>query len=480
MLAQGSQTNAKEDTVLLLLTSDAQTDLSQFGTDLTASAAGSTYASIGGYEDTSARGALDGVNGRELFTKILMVKGDKNRTLIYHGNPSDITDHTYHLYIDKNAKLIAMENDVILVTIPFTFSTDPQNVGISWSTRNNPLTTGAGDALISEINIYAFGDEVWEEPVQFTHSVPGTDTGGTLMIGGFGDNTTWDRDVRSVIQARVGRAWHTSVEFFEDWVSSRLPSCIARPQNYPVVGPYHPDAGFGDESEWAGCANAGYSKRIAQTSVSAYRYMPLVNEVYHDAMTYQLITTVDSPQWMMPMTLIHPYSPRDYMDVTKLRYVKVPTSLALKSAYDVEKPWVTSAESGICTRVRVRVHVQSWVTSGGAVPIRVLCTAMTRPIGWTISTEVPSLPPAFEAKTATAELDINHGAAGYGQWLDLGVLEIGPVVVSTPKVWEWSTYFCLGWSIAPAGGEANEGNARLKIRAWSVVPEWPDDWEVKA
>jgi len=299
------------------------------------------------------------------------------------------------------------------------------------------------------------------------------------MIGGFGDNTTWDRDVRSVIQARVGRAWHTSVEFFEDWVSTRLPSCIARPQNYPVVGPYHPDAGFGDESEWAGCANAGYAKRIAQTSVSAYRYMPLLNEVYSDAMTYQKIASIDSPQWHKQA---QPWSARDYHDVTKLRCIQVPTGLPLKAAGSVDSPWTTPAEQGSYPRVRVRVHVQSWVTTGDAVPIRITCLVMSRPWGWDKAIDHPASPPNYkeDVNTLLADLDINHGASGYGQWLDLGVIDLAPLVATSPVAWAGSVYMCLGWSIAPLGGEANEVNARIKVRAWQVIPEWPDVWEVKA
>ena len=50
MLARGAQANAKEDTRLLLLTS-LTADLSQYGTNLTASGAG-------GYELNSARTSL--------------------------------------------------------------------------------------------------------------------------------------------------------------------------------------------------------------------------------------------------------------------------------------------------------------------------------------------------------------------------------------------------------------------------------------
>ena len=84
MEAQGSQANALEDTVLLLDSgeADAWVDLSQFDTDLTEDDAP--------YEDPSARGAITGATGRELYVRAIVEPSDTDGVLLAHADPSSI------------------------------------------------------------------------------------------------------------------------------------------------------------------------------------------------------------------------------------------------------------------------------------------------------------------------------------------------------------------------------------------------------
>jgi len=105
---------------------------------------------------------------------------------------------------------------------------------------------------------------------------------------------------------------------------------------------------------------------------------------------------------------------------------------------------------------------------------------MSRPPTWEASLEVGDDPPPYAAKTISNFFDVDHGSSGVGEWIDIGTLDPNQdqIGVSHP-VWGSCIYLCLGWGIAPLGGGLNEANARMKIKAWQVIPEWPDAWEIK-
>ena len=471
MQAQGAVTNAKEDTVFYGDSGlgDLWVDQSQFDTDLTEDATC--------YESPSSRAALTGATGRELYVRLPVDPSGGESIILIHADPSDVTSHTYQIKYEISGELTFSQNNTQLaaVTLSLAGSTD---ISIHWSTRPNPLTTGGSNAVVSEIIVYDHDSDAYvtRDFVSVAHAISTTSTSWALGVGGWWDGSVMKFSSPNPSKCRIGRAFHTSVEMAEDWVATRAVAPKVRPQNFPVLGPIDPDAGFGNESEWAGAANAGYAKRIAQTSTSAMRYAPLLNEVYSDPMTYRLIGSVDSPQWMLTTKT----SDRVYRDVTKLRFVQLPRTQILKAATSVEPPYVQHVESGQWPRLRVRVHVQSWVTSGASVHCLVECTGMSRPPTWEASLEVGDDPPPYAAKTISNFFDVDHGSSGVGEWIDIGTLDPNQdqIGVAHP-IWGSCIYLCLGWGIAPLGGELNEANARMKIKAWQVIPEWPDAWEIK-
>jgi hypothetical protein len=119
------------------------------------------------------------------------------------------------------------------------------------------------------------------------------------------------------------------------------------------------------------------------------------------------------------------------------------------------------------THAIVRVHVQSWVTSGDAVPIGIRTYAMNRPPQ--VNGGVAQQLPALDSTYCTGLLTVDHTSTGVGEWLELGVVRL-PIVTASIAGWQDTVHLVLAWAIDPAGASSNDAAARLRINAWSVTP----------
>lgn len=445
MDAQGSQPHAKEDTVGLWLDSTVTTDLSQIGSDLTA-VVGATYSATGGYRAADTARALDGAGGRELFVRCCCVSEDSTYVLLGCGGVAAPGSAAYVLTQDA-LTITATQNGVVLGRV-FHDVGIVQDLSISWSTRPNPDTTGAADALTSELWVYAHtnngsGAPGWYSPEVFAHAIATIPADPGFFVGGWGGYAAepWSLDSPQIISARVGRAWHPSTEVGEDWVAARTPhvSSLAAPaEPLGAIGTLEGGASVGGVGDWAGQANAGLVGTHAR-ELRGRMLSPLVAEVYQSART--LTSTPTPAAWLRPAPGSLAYS----LDVTTLRWLPVP---GVQRAY-------------------VRVHVQSWVITGAAVAVGVRCYAMNRAHVGLGSTIGGSPTPALEYATATATITVDNGPAGLGQWLDLGLIDLP--IFSEP-IEGWTGTITLGLAHAFDTAAANIANARLKIKAWHVQP----------
>jgi hypothetical protein len=391
------------------------------------------------YEDPSARGAITGATGRELYVRVTVEPSDTDGILLAHADPSNLADSTYVILLNSSGDIEFRSNGVLLTTFALVIAVDSQ-ISVHWSTRANPDTTGAGDALISEMIAYNHTAGAYINMVQVTHAVPTTDAGWALTVCGYWNGVATTLFQTPVIRCRIGKAWHTSTEFAEDWVSAR-PAHGSTLLELREPVPLTFASGIGDESEWVGQANVGYI--AAHANAARGRMLTnLVNEVYSDART--LSTTPSPTQWLAgPPGGTSAYK----LDATKLRWLPHPN----------------------VSHAFVRVHVQSWVTAGAAVPIGVRCYAFNRPhlgVGPTIEGfPTPALDFDFVESTLTAD----HGSGGVGVWLDLGLVRLPKFVGDAPS-WRDTTWLCLAHAFDPAAASGNDANARLKIKAWHVRP----------
>jgi len=430
MRAQGGQTNAKEDTVLLLLASVTD-DVSQYNIDLTSSGSG-------GYESTSARGAQTGE--REIYVRWTATKTEASAALAYHGN-TGITDYTWLVATDGSGYLCCYQNASAVWQSAATVDAD--DYSIAWSMRDNPQTTGASDAKISEVCVYDHTTAGIWEIAQFTHAAPTTNASWNLSVSGIWDGAALvNTPTNATAKVRVSTAYHPNVEFFEDWLAARTAYAGDQTPIAEPVGPLPISSGLGDMGQFAGRHPWGYAAAHAE-AVRRRCWAPLVNAVYGDAQ--ELVVTPAPTQW----AVLGPGSSKYYMMLSYLKWTAVPRG---------------------ATHAWVRVHVVSYVTSGASVPIGVRIYAMNRPpakhkIG-------PVQAPSLEVYHATATLDADHGsAAGTGAWLSLGWVRL-PRFRQALGGWTDTVHLALAYDIDPAAASANDAAERLIIDAWHVRPDF--------
>ncbi len=429
MDAQGSQTNAKEDTVFLALDGDLVTDLSQYETDL-------TVATGGGFELESARAALTGSTGREVYVRCTLSAAEASVVLAAHSTTVEFA-YTWLIRTNASGNLECVQgNTFVGLTVVWQGPVVPAaDLSIGWSTRPNPDTTGSSDALISEIIVYDHDAGAYLAIDQVVHAAPTTASGLVLSVGGVhSSGSLTSRPTNAPTAFRLSRSFHTNVEFAEDWIAARPAHATS------LVTPREPIgaslAAIGNVAQWAGQPNVGFIGAHAN-ALRGRMLSPLVNEVYSQART--LISTPTPTQWLT----FAPGSATYRADVTTLRWLPVP---GVEWAY-------------------VRVHVTSWVTSGDPVPIGVRAYSMNRPhrgIGPTIQGQ-PT--PALSFTFAGATLTEDH--TGAGEWLELGLLKLSPMAEPIPG-WSGATWLCLAHAFDAESN--NDANARLRINAWQVRP----------
>lgn len=433
MDTQGTTPEAKADTVLLLQGGSLTTDQSQYGDGLTAD-------TTAAYETSSSLRGITGDAGRNLWVRVSIAVADVNKFILIHGSTSSSTSNTYVIYLDGTGTITFAQGSTTLLQVTHGLAVT-SSIGLMWSTRANPDTTGAGDAQISEFGVYNFTASAWiGERQQVTHATATTNAAWALTVGGWYSGGSVTGKSGQVSQCRIGKAFYPTAEQAEDWVAARPAFSSVYPSLLEPM-PITVASGLANESEWAGQANVGYAAAAANAN-RARCVSDLVNEVYHDART--LTNTPIPTQWL----IAPPGGSTKYrLDVTRLRWLPHPGP----------------------TRAWVRVHVQSWVTASTAVPIGIRVYAFNRPhVGAGVQIEgYPA--PALDFDYVQSTLTADHGSGGVGVWLDLGLLRL-PVFTGGAPSWSGTLTLGIAHAFDPGNTSANDANARLKIKAWTVRP----------
>jgi hypothetical protein len=432
MDAQNSDPLCKEDTIVRVATPSLTVDNSQFATNLTASA-------LAVYETSSARAAITGATGRELYLRVSVQTTDKNTVMLIHANTANIANHTYLIKLDAFADMVFSQNDIVLYTLTPALA-GTSSLSIHWSTRPNPDTTGAGDAVISEFLVYNHTTSAYiGEVVQVAHAISTTSASWALGIGGYWNGALLAASGQ-VSKCRIGTAWHPANEMAEEWISMRAaPTADANALEYLL--PLTVASGIGDDGEWAGQANFAW---IAEDNARKRRalWSPLVNTVWSDAEAFA--KTPDDP---VPWVRLAPGSALYEMRIDWLRWLAVPAG---------------------CTHARVWVQVVSYVTSSTAVPIKLRLYAMNRTEELDPN-KYPGAPKFAYAYCESALHTVNDTVSGVGQWLSLGRVQL-PTYTEATTGFAGTVHLCLAYAFDPASTSGNDANARIKIRAAHCVP----------
>lgn len=429
MRARGSQANAKEDTRLLLLGSDIDSDLSQYAADLTTIGAGA-------YEINSARTALS--SAWEIYVRCQLSPTDTDKVLIANHS-ADLSAITWALRTSSGGYFTVMINGVDNVWKGPTVPTG--DCSFAWSMRDNPDTTGSSNAKLSTFVVYDHTAGAYLAIEQLAHEAPTASATHTLSVGGAyfaAGPALVNAPANAPSKARVSSTYHGPTEFAEDWIAARtayagtLEDVAEEPIPIPVA------SGLGDSGQFVGRAQLGHAARLARV-MRRRGWSPLVNEVYVDPDT---MTSTPAPaQWVLPDSGAGTYS----LMLQYLRWVPVPLE---------------------ATHAFVRVQLKSYVAAGAAVPVGVRCYAMNRPS--TIGHIGQKPAPAFEHHFREAVITADHTGTD-GEWIDLGLLRLPRFAANIPG-WTNTVHLCLAYAIDPGGSSTNDANARLEINAWHVRP----------
>jgi len=201
-------TSARPDT-RLLTASPITTDISQWLTDLTATG-------LGAYEDPSARAALDGTGDGRALEVACEIRTGTEGWLVRHGG--DVASQPYGMFISNGLVSFFAAAVIVSLSAP-NVGAGLQDYIVAANTEPNPETTGAADALRTELLVYdVAGDALaW---VVAAHAVFVADPAGAFSIGGEWDGATLQKAYPDSIDGvRISARFHTRVEVREHWVA---------------------------------------------------------------------------------------------------------------------------------------------------------------------------------------------------------------------------------------------------------------------
>lgn len=360
----------------------------------------------------------------------ILINSTDTGTLFRHGAASPTR-------LDFNAaqNLRAVVNNSVVGTLTLTgLDGTRDDVVVAWTSRANPDTTGAGDAVESTLHAWNVTNGTYER-LTFTHAISTTKT--QTAYFGAADNVG-----TSVFSGTVESIWfenrmQTAAEIANDWVSARTPPTTVLDivhQGHPPAADLFDAANYhhGPAALWA----ADATRRLVRRCLS-----PLVNDPMNVQPTWTDALLVADDPFIMSV----PGAPEWRMHLAWIDVVPVPDT---------------------CNALWVRVHLRSWTTAGSAVPIGVRVYSWNRIPGAALDPEDVGPPdallPYFVGATVTRDDD-----ASSGEYTVLGLLPISRGRVGKMR---GKTAIAMALNVDPAAASANDANARIMVRGVHVVP----------
>lgn len=367
---QGFEPRAKEDTRFLSAADALDVDLSQYSTALRDG---------GGFwfEEHGDRWEVVTTRCVELvFTSET-------------GDDAALWRHDDQAILQSADLLIAYHNGAILGMVPIPGLTGaPRTLLVSWSTEPNPLTTGASDALRSEVNVLNVTTGQYEKRVyvhtEIDHGIGPHDCIWFASTAA-GDNT----HPGEAIAFRFSERFHTFEESYADFVVEEpAPTITGRTNREMPVVPDFP-SGLGDAGELVGPVYATVAADCRQ------------NDLILASPVYQWVNQDRSRfpgdfQALESMVVPAP-GPGDFFLLGwTCGHRVVPTT---------------------CNRLKVRVHIGQ-AAGGSPEEVGIRVYSMNR-------FPSPGFNVALESYYVEGSIDTDHGAGTYaGEWVDLGLLPI--------------------------------------------------------
>jgi hypothetical protein len=434
MATQGSQANAKDSTLYYAeraggAFSVLATDLSQYADNQTAGASWTTEAS-----------PASRFNVTDYWCVEVEVDCDNTDTGRFVQYGTTASSSTIALRYGNTAGVVdaimssgGVGTVVGQLTLPDVSGSDQRFV-IAWAVEPNPLTTGAADAMRSELRAWNITAGTYAQSV-FTHFARTAGTSDFVWWALSSAGSSAFTGTPHMCRFSSGR-FITATETAEDFVATTSAPTITGQTRleFPIV---EPGNALADPGEFVGPAVAMAAASVA--SMDLRTLSPLVDENFLERPDLARTTFAGMPEhWtrsaplanyvLLGDTFMRPISPR-------------------------------------VDRIKVRVNLQQWrVGAGDDNRIHLRVWSMNRPpqpVGPSVVDHDAAL---VAYSTADAYLETDHGSgAAAGEWLDLGLCQVARN--SAGRTW-----IVLGAWLEDVSAEGLTDDNRIRIHAMTVDP----------
>jgi hypothetical protein len=416
---QGDEENAKDD---VLYYGEGGT-YAQLATDLSQYADNQTVAAWGHYEPSPA----SRFNVTTSWTVEVVVEVDNTDTGRF------FTYSNMSLRLSAGGAVEPILNGGVLtgITLPGIGAGAARYV-IAWATELNLLTTGAGDALRTELRAWNTATGAYTQ-VTYTHAARTAGTADFIWWASSTGGANAFSNSPEACRFSAGR-FRSATETAEDFVALTSAPTITGQSRIELVVP-EPGSDLADASYFAGPVLASCA---AAVSLADLRMLsPIVNESYLQRTTLSGSGLTGTPsQWKR----IGP--DQDYTLLgSHLFSRRVPARV---------------------DRLKVRVQLQQWRTSGvTADEVHVRVWSMNRP-PQPVGNDVVDHDHALVLQTCHDSIATSHGSgASAGEWLDLGLLRVARN--SRGRTW----LVVALWIENLSGAVANN---RVRLQAVTIEP----------
>lgn len=310
---------------------------------------------------------------------------------------------------------------------------------VAWTSRANPDTTGASDAVESTIHAWNVTNSTYERAT-YTHAVSTTKT--QTAFFGAADNAS-----TLIYSGAITTIWfenreQSAAEIANDWVSARTAptsTLEAGHQGHPPQADTIDSANYhhGPSALWA----ADATRRVVRRCLS-----PLWNEVFNA-----------QPTWTDSDLIAADPMARGAPDSDDWR---------------IRMGWRTTVPiPDTCNYVWARVHLRSWTTSGSAVPLGVRLYSFSRPPGAPLEPGDDGAADPIVSYYAEATVTRDDDSST-GEYTTLGLI---PIARGRAGQYANTSTFAIALNVDPASASANDANARIIVKAVHVVPCYRND-----
>lgn len=418
---QGTEANAKDDVLYYAVDdgagiADLAVDLSQFADN---QVAGATWT----YEPSPAS-RFNVTTSWSAEVEVTLDNTDSGRFFTY-------SNMSLRLTAGGAVEPILNGGLTTGITLPGISGSD-QNFVIAWATEPNELTTGAGNALRTELRAWNTSTGAYVQ-TSYTHAVR---TSGTADFVWWASNNAGANPFTGTpIACRFGAGrFRPATETAEDFVALTSAPTITGQSRIELVVP-EPGSDIADAGYYAGPVLSSCASAVALADLRMLS--PIVNESL-----LQRTTLAGAGLTGAPTRWSRPGPDPDY---------------TILGAYMFSRRIPARVD-----RLKVRVHLQQWRTAPATADrVHVRVWSMNRP-PQPVGNDITDHDHALRVQTVGDSIATSHGnGASAGQWLDLGLLRVA-------RNSRGRTWIVIGLDIEDLSGAV--ANNRVRLQAITVEP----------